>query len=301
MRLVQLIDSHEYVASNCWQHQLIEVLRAQADEHMVVTSNNVDGIPECDIVLSTLKLRSIHRLRHQIGHSLRDRKVFVYDQDPWESFVDQGSYVGAYADICSAMNVSSFINTSAWWAQYVISQGFESIFARMWPDPRYCSSEPVWSSRPIRVGYMGAMHPHRMKTIGDLKNMGVNVTVVPAGDYQTWLRSLSQMQFFIHDEAGEKWTINGREITKQCGWAKDVEIAARGCFSLRIDELESKSYMSGFIPAMKTFNDLSEVPGIISRALSSPDQSNEESNVSSMRIRQTDGWFKLSSLMGSRA
>lgn len=299
MRLVHLIDSWEYVTTNCFQHQLLEHLAPQVDERTFVPASHLTHIPEGDVVLSTLKVRTLWRMRDVVGKALNGRSLLVYDQDPWECFVDQATFPGAYRDIAAAVNVRSFINTSAWWSAYVRSQGFPSAFASMWPLPRYCSSEPQWSKRPIRVGYKGSMHPHRVRTITALRGMGLEVTVLPAGGYAEWLDDLSTMQFFVHDQVGDPWTIGGVPIGKECAWAKDVEVAARGCFCLRVPEAEAEAYHASSIPAMKGYASLDEVPSIVERCLSTPEASDAASRASVDFIRSQPGWFDLQQLLNT--
>lgn len=298
MRLIHLIDSWEYVTTNCFQHQLLEHLVPQATTGAFVPLSQVEGgIPEGDVILSTLKIRSLRRHRDVVSRVLGGRPLFVYDQDPWECFTDQATFPGAYRDIASVINVRSFINTSRWWSSYVRSQGFPSVFAPMWPLPSYCDEAPRWSQRPIRVGYKGSMHPHRMRSIEALGRMGIDVVVLPSGSYREWLDALSTMQFFVHDQAGDPWTISGRPIGKECAWAKDVEVAARGCFCLRVREAEAEAYHASSIPAMKAYVALDEVPGIIEGCLQDPEASDAESSASVRFIRSQRGWFRLADLL----
>jgi len=152
-RLVHLIDSYEYVRSNCWQHQIYDALKEHFGVgYAAVTLQETLGahVPECDVVLSTLKLRTVYRNREQLKEYLGGKEVCVYDQDPWEAFIDQGSFLGAYEGIDASLNVRTFINTSKWWSDYVDAQGMLSEFVRMWPKVEYCSSEPAWRHRPVK-------------------------------------------------------------------------------------------------------------------------------------------------------
>ena len=298
MKLVHLIDSPQYIATDPWQHQLCDHLRAQTDEYMMVTKDGLQyGLQDSDVLLSTLKLRTAYALREQLAKQVGwKRKLYLYDQDPWESFVDTATYPGAYEAIAQACNVT-FINTSKWWSDLVNQRGLRSIPTRMWVKPEYCDDGVPWSCRPIRVGFKGKLHPHRQAALQQLERMGVGVTVLPSGDYQSYLQDLSQMQFFFHEESGEKWSIKGKPLAvKNCSWAKDIEIACRGCFALRLNEPEAAFYRSGEIPGIKVFNDISEVPKIIEDALNHPDRSDLESRQSVEYIRQAHGWFNLNDL-----
>ena len=299
MKCVQLIDSLDYVANNCWQHQLARHVKFQCDTHLFVESKDIEKVlPNADVFLSTLKLRSVLRLRHEISKALAGRKLFVYEQDPWEAFTDQATFPGAYSHIIDVMD-ASFINTSRWWSNYITSQGFRSTFARMWVNSQYCDAQPAWSQRPIRVGYKGAMHPHRLQMIEALREMGIDVTVLKSGNYDEWLSDLSKMKFFIHDEAGEQWTIGGTPIRKQCGWAKDVEIASRGCIALRLYEDEAEHYALRQIPNIMTFANVNEVPSFISRAERHPEVTEQLAHQSVQYIASQTGWFLLRDLVGT--
>lgn len=299
MKLVQIIDDHHYLQTNCWQHQLFEHVHNQCDEHVILTRADIERgvkVPDSDVLLSTLKLRTIFKINHTLASTIGQRHVHVYEQDPWCAFVDGAPYFGAYEALTSNLNVT-FINTSQWWSDYVNSLGMHSIFTRMWVKPEYCSEGIPWSSRPIRVGFKGKVHPHRQKAIQELEALGVEVTVLPSGDYSSYLQDLSQMQFFFHEESGEKWTIDGRNLgVKNCSWAKDIEIVSRGCFSLRLYEPEAEAYFASRIPAFKMFRDLKEVPRLIEDALRDGSKSDQCSRASVDFIRQTSGWFRLSDL-----
>lgn len=299
MKLVHLIDSHEYVTGNCFQHQLLEHLQDQCDDYVAVQARDIESgtqIPEGDVILNTLKLRSTFRLRSHLGKALGTRPVYVYDQDPWESFVDSGTYRGAYASIGNSMNVASFLITSKWWSDFVMSQGYMTKFVPMWPLLKYCDEGPVWTTRSINLGFQGTLHPHRKRAVEQLRGMGLDVTVLPSNTYQNFLANLSNMQFFFHEEAGEQWTIDGKPIVKNCVWVKEIEAAARGCFALRKHEPESEAYNVKNIAGIITYSSIEEVPSIIAMKLEADELSNIDSRNSVHAIREFQGWFQLSDL-----
>ena len=297
MKLIQLVDSLEYVRTNCWQHQLMNHLSKEASEHKIVTLAELatSSLPDTDIILSTLKLRSLARECKLLKSRLGDRQVFIYEQDPWENFTDQGSCRGTYEWCRENLNVKSFIITSQWWADYVASQGFKTRFTQMWMNDILCDEGTPWSSRPINVGFMGTLHPHRKKAIAELARLGIDVQVFPSKSYDEYLNTLSQMQFFFHDEASANWTIDGKLIEQNALWAKEIEIASRGCFALRQYESEAEAYMAGQIPCILPFLDIADLPGIIRTALENP-MSDAYSKISVEMIRSHRGWFKLTDL-----
>lgn len=295
MKLVQIVDSLEYIRDNCWQHQLYERLHSQCDEHVVLTRAQLGSLelPDNDVLLSTLKLRTAVSVLPSLN--LRDRRIFVYDQDPWEALTDQAGFPGAYQSLASQLNVT-FINTSKWWSDYVNSLGIRSIFTRMWVKPEYCSEGIPWSSRPIQVGFKGTVHPHRRKAIQELETLGVRVTVLPPSDYSGFLCDLSKMQFFFHEELGERWTINGDYIIKNCGWAKEIEIASQGCFALRRAEPEMHAYGYPELRSIVPYSDVKEVPELIKAYVESPN-TDQVSRDSVKYVRDHSGWFELKTLL----
>ena len=299
MRLVQLVDTRAYAQSNCWQHQLLSCLRSQCDDHLIIEANSLSQhnfvMPKADVYLSTLKLRTLNRTRERIQRCLNDRLLYVYDQDPWENFIDQGSCHGTYEWFRENVNVGSFILTSRWWTDYVASLGFKTTFTQMWLDSSLCDYGITWQSRPVTVGFMGTLHPYRKRSIEELQKMNVEVKVFSSKGYGDYLKTVSQMKFFFHEEAQSSWTIRGVPVGQNALWAKEIEIAAQGCFPLRQYEPEAEAYFASQIPGIKTFQSINDVPGIIQQALNDP-LANERSRASVDFIKSHRGWFSLSDL-----
>lgn len=298
MKLIQIVDSLEYIKTNCWQRQLFNHLTKQATCHGIITLSELrtEGkLLDSDVILLTLKLRSLARERNLLRSRLGDRRVFIYEQDPWENFIDQGSCHGTYEWCRENLNVDSFILTSKWWADYVASQGFKTMFAQMWLDPSLCDYGIPWRSRPITVGFMGTLHTYRKHAIDELMRMGITVQVFPPGTYDEYLQRLTQMQFFFHWEDDAGWTIDGKPVKQNALWAKEIEIAGRGCFPLRLYEPESESYCVASIPGILTYTTLSRVPSII-QMISSDNDLQARLKCSVDFIRSHKGWFELDQL-----
>jgi len=242
-------------------------------------------LPEANVILSTLKLRTFAKRFDTLKHVLQGRHVFIYEQDPWEAFIPTGTCRGTYEALHDTLDVT-FINTSSWWSNYVNSLGFRSIFTKMWMNPGYCNYGEPWSERTIRVGFKGSLHPHRLAAIEKLRAMGTEVTVLPSGNYSSFLSDLQRMQFFFHEESPN---------VANAGWAKEVEICSQGCFALRLHEDEASAYDLDRIPGMKTFQNLEQVPAIIEACLTNVD-SDVQSRKSVDIIRSIPGWFNLSDL-----
>ncbi len=301
MRLIQFVDTKSYVQSNCWQHQLLACLRSQCDDHHIIEAADLTHdnfvMPRADVYLSTLKLRTLGRLRSSLRDRLDDRRLYVYDQDPWENFIDQGSCHGTYEWLHENMNVS-FMLTSRWWTDYVASQGFRTTFTRMWLDTTLCDHGINWKSRPVTVGFMGTLHSYRKRSIDELKKLGIEIKVFPSKGYLDYLQTISQMQFFFHEEALTSWTIKGVPVNQNALWAKEIEIAARGCFPLRKYEPESEAYYTSQIPGIMMFQSLDDVPWMINLALNDP-ASDQRSRQSVDFIKSQRGWFSLKDLVSS--
>lgn len=294
MRLVHLIDSREYVRANCFQHQLLAHILGQRPVYRDVTVAELRAgavCPEADVVLSTLRLRTLVRELEVVRRALGHAKVHVYDQDPWEAFVDGASCRGAYGRVAAALNVASFLVTSRWWARHVEAQGMPARFVRMWPLPEYCDPATPWQGRPIEVGFKGTLHPHRRASVERLARMGVNVTVLPPGPYDKFLRDLSRMRFFFHDESGEGWRIDGMPIDRNCVWIKEVEAMARGCLAIRVDDDESAAYCEG-LPALRAVRSLDDVPNVIDEARRDPARAAADSAETVKRILKAPHWSK---------
>lgn len=296
MRVAQLVDDLEYVNTNCWQHQLVEALQEHCQLDLFVLGKHRFDPQSYNVILSTLKLRTLDTRRSNIKELIGDRQLLVYDQDPWESFIDTAHYRGAYERIAQTLNVASFLTTSQHWVDRIVKTGLPSDLIRMWMLPRYCDEGTTWSDRPIKVGFKGTLHPYRRRYFEQLKQLGVDVTVLPSGRYNEWLKDLSTMQFFIHFEDDNPWSIDGKQIVKNCCWAKEIEVASRGCFTIREAEPESTAYFIGQIPSVLTYSDLSEVPALIAGTLNDS-SSNEKSRAGVEFVRARPAWQDLFSML----
>ncbi len=295
MKLLQIVDSLHYIVNNSFQSQLHETLKSSFEHSIISASDLIETQHVCDrydIILSTLKLRTLARIRHTIRNAISARHVFVYEQDPWESFTDEASFPNSYEDIVSALNVKSFLNTSKWWSNYIISRGMPSKFVKMWVLPRLCSYGKQWQQREHNIVFQGAMHEHRKHSLEALKAAGVTVTVFPSSDYASYLQTLQNSKFFIHDESS-KWHIKGKEIDRNALWTKEVEIASQGCFALRNNE-EERSYCDGN-PLVLTFDSMKDIPALVDSVHSI----NDTHKIDNIRmsgvdmIKKDTGWMSV--------
>lgn len=269
-KIVHLIDSVQYVEGNCFQHQLFTALRTTARDNDVELKT-VDlyqlmtgQAGAYDQVVSALKLRTLFRNAESIKGLLQQRPIVVYDQDPWESFRDGSEFNGAYSHIARHLNVKKFAVTTREWAQLIASKGLPSEFVRMWVLPKYCNAEPSYDARKITMGFMGAQHPYRRKLFDFLAEKNHPVTIVSGGsNYATYMSTLSKMQCYVHNE-DSSFLVDGNEMNLSHGlWIKDIEAAARGCYSIRNRGADAESYVLDGVKTVRLFVSFDEVPGII--------------------------------------
>jgi hypothetical protein len=256
-RILQIVDSLEYVTTNSFQHQLLKTLQRETDVVTVPIDRLSKTLIDGRIVLICLKLRSVVKHIDLLSKELARIPVYVYDQDVWESFMDEGSYKGSYEMISSRLSVQSFLNTSHWWANYVRSKGLPSEFVKMWVLPEYCQTHS-FSSRIIDVGFMGQMHSFRKQTFEELKELDLNVQTFPGGPYEMYLQKLSDMKFFIHYEQ-DRWHIDGRIIPCNSLYGKTVEVMSRGTFCLRERSDEAVHWNLRDNPLLVEFSSLNEL------------------------------------------
>jgi hypothetical protein len=300
MRVAQIVDDIDYVNNNCWQHQIVEALQENCQLDLFALGRHHFDTSSYDVILSTLKLRTIASNLIAVKQLIGDRQILIYDQDPWEGFIDSASYKGSYQTIASKLNVVSFLNTSQYWVDIVKASGLPSELIRMWMLPRYCDVGTQWSQRSIKVGFKGSLHPYRKRQFSKLKDLGIDVTVLAPGNYDSWLRDLSEMQFFVHFENDEPWSINGVEITKNCCWAKEIEIAARGCFTIRQREPEAAAYFIDQIPSVLLYDSLSEVPSIIDVA--TRDSLSDRKSIQGVDfVRSRQAWSDLLTILAKHS
>lgn len=256
--IYDIVDSSAYVDTNCYQHQLTEVLTDGFDvKRLELADLHYGCIPEGGIVLSRLKLRTLAKNLGWIAPILKHGNVFVYEQDTWENFLVGSPYFGSYKRICEAVGVTSFINMSYWWADLVRSTGIPAGGAKPWTLPRYCAEPIPWSKRTHDVIFCGTLYPERRIFIDQLRAQGVNIEVVPAGkDYPTYLSLLSDSRIAIRSERKD-WRIDsGQAQTLElpnAQWQRDIECAARGCVSMREHDDEAAAWGIERIPSIIPF------------------------------------------------
>ena len=295
-RVLHIVDSRSYVRSNCFQHQLAEVLpkvaHVDTKELHEVLGHRLHSANRYDLIVSCLKQRTLFKAAPGLQPALGSLPVVVYDQDPWEAFRDGSPYKGAYQAISSYLNVKTFAVTTKWWADLIARRGLPSTFVKMWVLPDYCSSDPPFDARSVAAGFIGALHPYRRELFEKLEDMGTNVIVQGGGlDYAGFREALSRLQCFVHSEDSSV-IVAGKEYNLNVGlWIKDVEAASRGCFSIRNRGSDSETYLDG-IKTVMLYDDPSEVPALLDR-IQKMDPVERQSLIDGTveHIRKADRWL----------
>ena len=293
LNLHVIIDDYQYVKSNCFQHQLFKTLQDETNLSFSTISDVASGksLPHADKFLSCLKLRTLYNNISLVKKYLNNQEIFVYEQDPWESFKDDSRYKGSYQKIYNELNVKSFLNTSKWWSNFIIDKGMKSTFVKMWVLPEYCSSDPPWKDREIDVGFCGQIHPYRKKFFDFLKSKNINVTILQQSSYNGFLQNLSKIKIFIHNEQVE-WVVNSNKISANALWVKDIEAASRGCISIRDYEEECVNYTNN-ISSILTYKSFEESLDLITKTLDNVEETQEKINSSVEFIRNDEGWKSI--------
>ena len=147
-------------------------------------------------------------------------------------------------------------------------------------------------NRKIHTGFMGAVHPYRKALFDHMSKIGQPVTIVPGGaGYDGYLSTLSTMQCYVHNE-DSTFLVDGKEMNLSHGlWIKDIEAAARGCYSIRNRGADIDSYVSDKIKTVKVFDSFDEVPQIVeSIADMDNDARQQEIDETVRHIKSADHW-----------
>lgn len=291
-KILQLVDSVEYIYSNCFQHQLSFALSNVSSEVTMLSINELSKgetlEDDYDVVVSTLKQRTLLRERLNVAKFLRGKSLVVYDQDPWEAFKDGGEFKGSYKEIINDIDVEILALTSKWWTNYAMTQGLPAKFVKMWVLPEYCS---VGTKKDIDLGFIGTLHPYRKKLVDWLNEKNKPCSVLQGGkSYDQFLRTLDRIKIFVHNE-DIPIIIDGKPANIGTGlWVKDIEAAARGCFSIR-NRLESGEEYIKNIPSIRLFDSFEEAFDIINEIENlDPLESQEIINTSVEYIKNTNVW-----------
>lgn len=250
-RILHLVDSIEYIKTNCFQSQLAYALSRYTPHVVPLSQIHVIKASNYDVVVSCLKQRTLFARCHELAQFIKDTPIIVYDQDPWEAFRNDGPYCGSYDKIREALNVKKFCVTTKWWCDFMHDRGYPSQFVKMWVLPNYCENITPYDQRTIDVGFVGQVHSYRAALFDKLVERGIKIHVIPGGlSYPEFLATLTTIKIFIHNES----------LSLLCGttpanintglWIKDVEACARGCYSIRNASEGSETYLESIETAL---------------------------------------------------
>jgi hypothetical protein len=279
-KILYIVDSLDYVKNNCFQSQLlnafnycnqIDVLELFPLLLLPFRLRRID-LDKYDKLISVLRLRTLSENYPRLERWLNGRSLTIYDQDPWENYIDTSPIKGIYQRLNSNSMIDSVYVTSPWWAKKLNGDGINSFFVRMGMEPVYCDIGPEFNDRITFLGFRGALHEHRKIVFDQLRNYGLQIDIGQGRlSYQNYLEYLQTLKFFIHDESQLPWICDGEEISRSTGmWIKSVETAARGTFCLRNYHPEGKAYNLSKIPLIRCYSDLKQVPEIIEEIQSMP-------------------------------
>lgn len=306
MKIAHIVDSTQYVANNCFQHQLAAGLRDSCDE--LVTVDLATVLRGEDLVadgyVSCLKQRTLFAHGKAIGRWLRDRPVVVYDQDPWQAYMTDSPYVGAYDVISRHVNVRSFALTTKWWADYVAIRGHKTMFAKMGVLPEYCARNDAYVQRKHVAGFVGTVHPRRQQILDIVTNAGITPSVLNTSSlsYRAFLSQLSQLRVFVHNEDMSYAIDDGSQLNFNTGmWVKDVEAASQGCFSVRGKGEGHETYV-GDLKTVLLYDSIDQVPDII-RAIEGIDVDERQAMIDDAvnQIRNENTWHRTASALCAAA
>lgn len=304
-----VVDSKKYAKSNCFISQLIDSLKEQAhlsgkklflielSKLQKRQSKKVMNVGQNGTIL-ICRQRILNQFLKSHGSSnpLSGLPISIYEQDPWQAYIRGSQSLGFFEELGKKLNVQNIFITSRWWSEFVGRQeGLSTSFVHMWMSPKYCSEGVNIKQRHIKIGFKGTLHKHRLQFFANLSNLGVHVQIdTETLRYRDYLKWLSSVGIFAHDESKYFPTIFG-DIPMSTGlWVKDIEVASRGCFTVRnAFESESDSYFIEKIPSIFLFQKVDEVPELIKQISEmSEDEVQKITQESVKYIEQANLWVR---------
>ena len=261
-----VVDSLDYAKKNCFVSQLIDALILESNKQVEII--NLEGLRYLvrdkkrineQNLLFLVRQRIFHRHLDEISYLVGDAAVDVYDQDPWNSYIIGSPSFGFYEKMKKQIPVATLFLTSKWWSDFVLErEKINSVFVKMWMAQNLCTDS---GKRTIPLGFRGTLRGHRKDFFSDLEKMGIKVKIDGPGlKYKKYLKYLSSLQIFIHDESDYFICDFGKTPMSNAMWVKDIEIAARGTFVIRNENPQSNTYDIDKIPLIKTYKSIEEIP-----------------------------------------
>ncbi len=307
-KILYLVDTKEYVETNCFQQQLLQGFRA--------LDMKIDILPfypkalwpirskfynpkKYSRIISVLRQRTLNQIWPQLKVWLKDSPITIYDQDPWEGYIDTSSTKGVYETLKTHLNLEKIYVTAPYWAHYLVNRGHNASWVRMGISSAFCDVGRRFEDRLVNVGFRGAMHPHRKVVFDILEGAGVKVTLSQDRlDYDGYMSYLQQLKFFTHDESAP-WICDGEPISRSTSmWIKSVETASRGTFCLRNFHEEGHAYGLKEIPLIQCYEDPRQAPDIISKIYKMDREEIYDIQRKSVEyIRGRDDWLNAAKIM----
>lgn len=261
--VLQIVDSVEYIRTNCFQHQLLDALNRCSDL-TTISLNELGSInpKSFDSVVSCLKQRTIHANLDKLARLLDGTKITVYDQDCWHSYMDDSPYKGIYDQLVDKIDVKTIAVTTRWWADFMNNHGINASFVKMWMLPNLCNKRKKYIDRKIETGFIGTVHTHRKILFSKLATIGIQVDTRNGFSYKDYLKNLGDIKIFVHSE-DYPIQINSLEYSLNVGLVKDIETSSQNCFSIRSSSVEKQSYFDENIKTVYFYDNIDEIPSII--------------------------------------
>ena len=299
-----LADSRKYIRNNCFQLQLHKSIKVHNKdfqvEYFYLNPKKLQNFQifkqkskSFRFVLSTLRQRTLFNNISLISTVIGDTPLKVYDQDPWQNYIDNSSTSGCYTLLQNNFQLLNLFITSKYWSNYINTKDkIPSIFVKMGMLPELCTTGLPQSKRRKSVEFKGTLYPHRQEAFNTMRKNGQHIKIdLEILKYPKYLEYLQNLAIFVHDESGH-WICRGEKIPMGTGlWWKDIEVASQGCFSIRNYHEESKTYSIENIPLIKFYQNPSEVKNIVDEIFSLSDKEFNKIQSSSVQyIASEDSW-----------
>jgi hypothetical protein len=303
-KVLILADSRKYIRNNCLQLQLHKSIKVHNKdfqvEYFYLNPKKLQNFQvfkqkskSFKFVLSTLRQRVLFNNISLISRVIGDTPLKVYDQDPWQNYIDNSSTSGCYTLLQNNFQLLNLFITSNYWSNYINNKDkIPSIFVKMGMLPDLCTTGLTQSKRRKSVEFKGTLYPHRLEAFNTMLKNGQHIKInLEILKYPQYLEYLQNLAIFVHDESGH-WICGGEKIPMGTGmWWKDIEVASQGCFSIRNYHEESKTYSIENIPLIKFYQNPSEVKNIVEEIFSlSEKEFNKIQSSSVQYIAKEDNW-----------
>ena len=273
MKVLLVVDSIKYTKNNCFLAQLYSKILESSKNFSVLelskketfrTKLIASKISDYSHVALIARQRTISKEFTYLVNLTSDLPVVIYDQDPWQSYIDSSESYQLYKKYKS-LNLTKFILTSQWWTKYVEERDqLATKFLKMGMNSELVSEGKTFDNRKISIGFKGSVRPHRLKAINEIEKLGLKVEI-STNDlrYKKYLKYLRNVKIFTHDESGYFPTDKKPVSMSTAMWVKDVEIASQGAFVLRNYHQESETYDVSRIPTILMYESVSQAKQIV--------------------------------------